>query len=463
MKGKLVVDSVHGDIHLSELEWRIVDTPEFQRLRNLKQLQMGHLTYPNATHTRFAHSLGVFAVMSRVLETLDGAGLNDDDVRRLRLAALLHDIGHYPYSHLMEKVDRVVITEEFVEGGIKTLNAGAEAYPDHEEVGSIIVSCREGISELVGGSAEAQKISNLFRRTDEADAQLSKLIHSSLDMDRLDYLIRDSKATGAPYGGIDLDYLLNNVTISPGGLIGVSEKAMPAAEHFLLARLYMHRCVYWHKTTFGFEEACKQLLHRVRRDPERAESYGLAVDGVEIRTLVASDKLGTFTDAYVDRVIHAATADAEPVIAALANCIAGRRAPKLVKEVSTFSAETVTAGTQFKQACRFRLATLAERYCIPLGQFLFAESKPLTLEERAALMTAEEADKRDPAEREELIKVFRRGVAEPVSLVEIPESPIAQLARNRFMLRRLYVVCADDAQARVIDDICKEVADWDAT
>ena len=114
MAQRVVTDAIHGSIELTADEWRVVDTPSFQRLRHLKQLQMAHLTYPNATHTRLAHSLGVFSVMSKVLQVAkDTLNIPETSVAELRLAALLHDIGHYPYSHLMEKIDKVQLIEDF--------------------------------------------------------------------------------------------------------------------------------------------------------------------------------------------------------------------------------------------------------------------------------------------------------------------------------------------------------------
>lgn len=108
----IVVDSIHGDIQLSELERKIIDTASFQRLRHLKQLGMGHMTYPNATHSRFSHSLGVLGVMRRVADVAGSAlGLDATQKEDLRLAGLLHDIGHYRYSHLMEAVDKVKLAE----------------------------------------------------------------------------------------------------------------------------------------------------------------------------------------------------------------------------------------------------------------------------------------------------------------------------------------------------------------
>src|SRR5690348_13074581 len=128
-RDKLIVDAIHGDIHLRPVERRVIDTASFQRLRHLKQLGMGQATYPNATHTRFAHSLGVLGIMEHISRVAQQAlSLNDEDVEDIRLAGLLHDVGHYPYSHLMEKVDNVQLTEEFV-ADKRTFHADTPKYP----------------------------------------------------------------------------------------------------------------------------------------------------------------------------------------------------------------------------------------------------------------------------------------------------------------------------------------------
>ena len=295
---------------------------------------MGHLVYPNATHTRFAHSLGVFAIMCRIARILVNREpkVSGRDIENLRFAALLHDIGHYPYSHLMERVDSVQLTdEEVVEGkGKRTVSAIAETYPDHESLGRRILENHRDIQDAVGGAERANEIGALFSRTGGANLQLSKLIHSSLDMDRLDYLQRDARAAGVPYGEIDLNYLLNNIRISPSGVLGVEHKGLAAAEHFLMARLFMYRVVYYHKTTFGFEEVCRQLLRRVRD----AGRYGMPKDGKAVLDIAAGQDLLAFTDDYVNGIIRKATLDEDPVISSLARCITRRTAPKLLAEVS---------------------------------------------------------------------------------------------------------------------------------
>lgn len=144
--------------------------------------------------------------MARVTrEAKESLGLTDHQVSDIRLAGLLHDVGHYPYSHLMEVIDNVLLTEDFVSDGKKTLDASKDKYDDHEAVGELIVTTQKDLLKALGCPVRAQRIANLFRRDETADQQLSKLIHSSLDMDRLDYLLRDAMAAGVPYGHIDLN------------------------------------------------------------------------------------------------------------------------------------------------------------------------------------------------------------------------------------------------------------------
>lgn len=459
---RIVVDNIHGDIALTAAEWRVVNTASFQRLRSLKQLGMGHLVYPNATHTRFAHSLGVFAIMCRIVSILkEGAHkLKPRDFENLRLAALLHDIGHYPYSHLMERVDNVQLTEEELveKKGKQILSANVENYPDHETLGRHILENQADIRTAIGGMDRAREIGALFARLESTDPQLSKLIHSSLDMDRLDYLLRDSRASGVPYGVIDLNYLLNNIRISPKGVLGVQYKALAAAEHFLLARLFMHRVVYYHKTTFGFEEACRQLLRRIRD----RRTYGIAADGKAILQMSTGPKLMLFTDDYVDRIIREATADSDPAIHALANCIASRTPPKLLAEVSGLQkrGDDFHAGKFFRERCKADLPALAKKHGLPLGVFLLCGPKPIKIEERGPLLTREEARKLQPEEREELIKVFEPGCDEPKSIVEVDRSLIKHLADHPYGIHRLYVVDETKGAVKRLAAMKKAVEKW---
>lgn len=446
---------------MTDAEWRVVDTPSFQRLRNLKQLQMAHLTYPNATHTRLAHSLGVFSVMSRVLQAArEAMGLDDAAVADLRLAALLHDVGHYPYSHLMEKIDKVQLTEEFVQTKDqkkKQVDLSAAPYPKHEPLGELIVTEREDLVRAIGSEERARRIADLFTRSEAADPQRSKLIHSSLDMDRFDFLLRDANATGVPYGTVDLHYLLSNVRVSPTGMIGFSHKAMSAAEQFLFARYFMYKVVYFHKTTFGFEEACRQLLRRCRD----SELFGVPKGGAEIREWVRGDDFLSFTDAWVDEVVRKAAKSEDPVIGGLARSIVYRNPPKLIREVNELKDLAAARGAEhcrdFLRRCEDRLVRLASKLGVDQRLFLVAGPVSVKLEDRSSKLTRDSADELEDEQREELVKIFEKGEREPVSLVDLPNSITHVAANYAFQFARLYLVTDDsDLAARAI----AEVRDW---
>ena len=474
---KLIVDSIHGDIHLNEREVQVIDTPSFQRLRQLKQLAMAQLVYPTATHTRFSHSIGALGTMIRILDAAKkhGVKIADEQKDNLRLAALLHDIGHYPYSHLMEKIDKVNLIEKQVMGAKaekETLDISGTPYPEHDLVGTYIVTEQSDLIEALGGKKRAKVIANLFgpKRPTESkkSLQLSKLVHSSLDIDRWDYLLRDSQATGVPYGHIDINYLLNNLKVSPQKVVGFSDKALPAVEHFLLARFFMHRVVYYHKTIYGMEETCRQLLRRLRdRDDEH---YGIPTDGEEVKNLVTSGNLRMFTDAFVDNIIQRAVDDEDNVIRALANSIQSRKPPALLKKVLVCE-ETESqyhAGKTFIQNCKAKLRDLADEFQIPLQQFLLCEPKSTIVKRhkgptfgQAAQMKPDQIKEKASEEEGEDIKIFVGDNEEPTSLMDIEYSLVVKYADYFFQMFRLYVVYDGEDKNEVISQLHAKVKGWD--
>jgi HD superfamily phosphohydrolase len=458
---RIVADPIHGPVALTEVERRVIDTASFQRLRYLKQLGLAQAVYPNATHTRFAHSLGVLAIMSRVLEV--GAGklkLSPEDQQDYRLAALLHDVGHYPYSHLMERADHVLLTEDLtkpVNRSQRTIRLGKEdPYPDHEELGRLIVTKQEDLLEVIGGAERANRVADIFTRSQAAQLQFSRLIRSSLDMDRLDYLVRDSRAAGVPYGETDFRYLLNNLDASPKGMVGIRWKALSGAEQFVFARYFMHRVVYYHKTVFGLEEAFRQLVRRCRGQP----GYDLPPNGSAVRELVGDRRqLPDFTDQFLDRVARRALEDKNPVIARLAKVIVYRKPPKLLREECVLIDET--SPDQFNRCSwlegtsREKVPQLARQFGLPLGLFLVGAPPPIRLEKRGHVVVP--GPPQPPEEEDELIKVFKPGKEEPMSLVDIPESIIGTCAHRTFRITRLYVLEDDPKKVRKMRDT---VAAW---
>ncbi|MBN2136237.1 MAG: HD domain-containing protein [Sedimentisphaerales bacterium] len=299
---KIIIDPVHGDIGLSKLETELIDTPTFQRLRGIKQLGFAYMVYPNARHSRFEHSLGVMHMMSRVLDSFrskDERCLSDDDCRKLRLAALLHDIGHYPYSHLMEKIDWDSAGKYISRKG-QTQAAEAAApkkYPKHAELGELVITQRKDIKEkLKDEGIDPKEIAALITGQHES---IPNILSASLDVDRLDYLARDALNTGLPYGKIDLNYIVNNLELTDEKEIVVRAKARNSIEHMLMARYFMFNTVYMHKTVFAFEEVVRRI---VRTLWEKGKIYKSG-EQIEQMAISDSEEFLTFHDGYLDKLI----------------------------------------------------------------------------------------------------------------------------------------------------------------
>lgn len=228
---KRVSDPVYGSCLLSSLELKVIDTPVFQRLRNIKHLGMAHFVYPSASFSRFSHSIGVLGLAGRMLEVLRAKRcLNEMDqepqyiIKKYRLAALLHDVGHYPFSHCMEEAARDYfnakkITPEGEQDHEPDLDPAIQkqALP-HEQVGRLIVERDPELSALLAkNQIDPSEVADIF--AGEKHLPLASLIRSDLDADRIDYLLRSSLHTGLPYGSIDLDYLISEIDFKGGRFV----------------------------------------------------------------------------------------------------------------------------------------------------------------------------------------------------------------------------------------------------
>jgi len=250
MSERIYRDPVHNIIRLrtdtdeGELMMRLIDTPEFQRLRRIKQLGLGLYTYQGAEHSRFTHSLGAFHLMSRVLDRFsEKYAIDKDDRAAARAAALLHDVGHGSFSHVMEKVlgfHHEKLTVEVVLSG-------------NTEIGKLLRSYSAALPAKV-----AAIIEGTFQ-----PAALAQLVSSQLDVDRMDYLLRDSLMTGAKYGIYDLEWIINALAIDEeNDRIYVAARGLYAVEEYLQARYYMFRQVYFHRTLRSAEAVLKSALRR---------------------------------------------------------------------------------------------------------------------------------------------------------------------------------------------------------
>jgi len=205
---KLVHDPIHGHIELDDFAVRLVDTPEFQRLRRITQLGLAFLAYPSARHTRFEHSLGTFHLAKEIRR------YNPELEEGIVYAALLHDLGHYPFSHTLEGI-----------------------YPRHEENTRWMLRHGE-IGDVLGEHESMRKVERFLKHP---------VVSGDIDADRMDYLVRDAYYTGAAYGIVDLERLIRNLRWRKGKLV-LLEKGITAGQSLLLARAMMYPTVYFHHT-----------------------------------------------------------------------------------------------------------------------------------------------------------------------------------------------------------------------
>jgi len=237
---------------------QLIDAPEFQRLRRIKQLGLGLYTYQGAEHSRFTHSLGALHLMTRILERLTtGSNIDRADSAAARAAALLHDVGHGPFSHAMEQVlgihhERMTVlaVTEPETTLHRTLNAFAGDLP-------------ERVASIIDGTFKP--------------AALAQLVSSQLDVDRMDYLLRDSLMTGAKYGLYDLEWIINALQIdNSADRIYVAARGVHAVEEYLQARYYMFRQVYFHRTLRSAEAVLRSALRRALELVEAAKEVWCA-------------------------------------------------------------------------------------------------------------------------------------------------------------------------------------------
>jgi len=243
-------DSVHNIIRIwtdtleGQLLVALIDTPEFQRLRRIRQLGLAHFAYQAAEHSRFTHSLGAFHLAARIIARLRSAyRISEEDQTAVRVAALLHDVGHGAFSHVLEPI----------------LNF------HHEHFSIAAVSSKETeIGRLLAGySSDLPERVAAIIRGDFVPVALAQLVSSQLDADRMDYLLRDSLMTGAKYGVYDLEWIIKSMEINESDdHLYVSARGLYAVEDYLQARYYMFRQVYFHRTLRSAETVLRSILRR---------------------------------------------------------------------------------------------------------------------------------------------------------------------------------------------------------
>lgn len=253
-----ITDPVHRYISFSAVERDLIDTSVFQRLRRIRQLAGAHLVYPSAQHSRFEHSLGTMHIAGYAGESLLRKGFIDseDKLQELRLAALLHDVGHGPFSHLFEEV------------------LESKCNMTHEDMGKKVILESE-ISDVLSGYGYTPSDICRLSFGESRSSFLNEIIAGSLSADIMDYLPRDSLFTGAEYGKIDYHRLIASFEVVATGHLAINKSALYSFESMLISRYEMFKAVYFHKTVRSAEV---MLLHSLAQADNHLQITKISLD-----------------------------------------------------------------------------------------------------------------------------------------------------------------------------------------
>ncbi|MCU0636015.1 MAG: HD domain-containing protein [Gemmatimonadaceae bacterium] len=336
---EIIRDPIWNNIPLDPRAVALIDTSVVQRLRYVRQLGLAYLVYPGASHSRFEHAVGAYHLAGLALRLLaehgELEGIAPDEIALVRMAALLHDVGHYPFSHAVEEI----------------------GVPHHEVVAESLI--REGevgdrLRETFGATAPDRVLAMIGGRS---DGPLAGLISSSLDLDKLEYLSRDAFMCGVPYGVVDVDRLIHSLCVVPHPrtgrpTVGLLEKGLSALEQLLFARYQMYRNVYWHHAVRSATAMYKRLVEMA------------LADGV-----VDVDTLARTTD---DVLLHRlATAD-RPLLRTLVEAIRCRRLYKRALDVPAAELDDTLGGwiAEDRSLTPAIEDALAERFGMAPGELL---------------------------------------------------------------------------------------------
>lgn len=273
LEEKVFRDPVYGYVHVfDKLIWDLIQTKEVQRLRRIKQLGGTYMVFHTAEHSRFSHSLGVYEMARKIIRALMYCGTVLEEERLLVLsAALLHDLGHGPFSHSFESVFNVrheLFTERII--------------MEDTEVNQVLESYQKGF---------ATKVRDVINKTYENPLVIN-IISSQLDADRLDYLLRDAYFTGAPYGEIDVERILRTMRVVNNKIV-YKVSGMHAIEDYLMSRYQMYWQVYLHSTGRSFDLVIQNMLRRVRE---------LVLSGYQFR-----HPIGALADLFLEKDLSVET------------------------------------------------------------------------------------------------------------------------------------------------------------
>lgn len=460
---KYINDPVYGGIALTQMEVEIIDTPIFQRLRGLRQLARVNYVFPGAEHSRYVHSIGVLYIMGLMTDhLLKSQMLDEDDVVKMRAAALLHDIGHYPFSHLGESVYGYckdsenagnILDSEDSEEKEKPLYVLASSHSKsahHEQLGKYIVVNNEQISGILKKyGLDPLEIGEIF--TGERGSRnnvYTQLLHSSLDADRLDYLLRDSYQTGVKYGLVDLQYLVrllmvvdnpdtdDNPSLKGNDKVLVcNKKGQHVVEHFLMSRYFHYSQVIFHKTNAAFEGMIKSMYIKLVRANKFIYN---SLD--EIHEGINDDSFLNFTDSFLEVALeqYYSSEESDEEYRRLYEMYRERIRPKVVYELKDLYEESPS--TEFS-VLKWELRKNPQKISEIIGSDKWGyQIVPISIEKIHSHYTLTEGSRNHEEDLREAVKLYDKDTRTVSYLAEDKLSIVNRLANYKSEFIRIYVL-----------------------
>ena len=320
MRDRVIRDEIHRDIFVPARIARLIDTREFQRLRNIQQLATCHYVFPAATHNRFSHSLGAYhlaRVLCDHLSEVQPGIISEEDSELVSIAALLHDVGHPPFSHLLEN-DKVFAT-----------------YHNHEDWGKMVLESKEteigiAIREVLS-EERTGRLFALYAGASEYGGKeiapfMKEIVSSQLDVDRMDYMIRDQANSGAQIGGFDSARVIRALRVDDSGHLYAKDWGLPAIEAYLVTRYHLYNQVYFHKVNQLTQEYLVRVLSRAREMANNGElSLSNSLNNMLCNEALTVTEYIRLTDADINGVLMDWADNDDPILSGYAKRLVSRR------------------------------------------------------------------------------------------------------------------------------------------
>ena len=473
-KGK-IHDPVHNTINLSEIEIKIINSKAFQRLRNIKQLGLVSYVFPGADYTRFSHSVGVCHLTSKLYDAYSKVkGTTDDNEKqKYRLAGLLHDIGHYPFSHAMEGAIKSHVDECRSEGFVERISDVSETpmdisplggYLKHESVGrEILLNDAEICKILKDSGFEPVDIYPLFTRDSEVKENITNLISSDLDADRLDYLLRSAYHVGLPYGSTDIEYILSQIKIDSDGKMCIDPKALRTVDHFLLCRYFDYSQVIFHKTVAGFEEVLKRVIVYLIRKGE------VKFSPEDITKFIKSGKWYWCDDGYILNHIRTyyKKTDTPEDIKLMMKSIIERNPPKEIVKMEYVTDSTKSKEKEFEaniSDLKKLVEDISQQFDLNKNNIFVWDNGALEITKVGRMVELSETvnlTEEDSDKINQTVRIFDRISERSVPIMERDDSLMSILSNRALYSIRLYILFdldhfkENDSLKAKIEDISK--------